>query len=260
MATLKGSQGFERHYAAIYGERWTRLKAALLTPRQGVPFQQGLTAPYYLDPASILCAQTLPVKENAVLGDFCAAPGGKTLVLASRLPPGATLIANEKSATRRTRLVNVLNRHLPEELRRRVMVRGWDAALFGRSQPLSFDGILLDVPCSSERHLLEQPQYLQKWGPGRGKHLAIQALALAASALDSLKPGGYLLYSTCSLNPEENDGVWEKLLKKRTCWEKIELKDLPGETTRWGKIILPDQHGGMGPLFFTLLRKNLPDL
>lgn len=260
MTQPKGPQGFDAFYSAIYGNRWPQLKTALFSPRRAIAFDEGLKTPYYLDKASILCAQVLPLSENSVVGDFCAAPGGKTLVLASKLPPGTLLIANEKSSARRSRLVTVINQHLPSELRNPIQIRGWDATRFGRTQPEYFDSILLDVPCSSERHLLEQPRYLAQWGPGRGKNLAIQALALAASALDSLKRGGYLLYSTCSLNPEENDGVWDKMSKKRTGWTKVDLPDLPGEATRWGRIILPDQNDGMGPLYLTLVRKTPENL
>lgn len=252
----KGPEGFERFYRDIWGDRWDSLRAALTQPRQGCRFEAGLLCPYTLDPASVFCAQCLPLPRDGWVGDLCAAPGGKTLVLAGRLPRGARLIANEKSTARRRRLLQVLDTHLPAAIREHINVWGLDATQFGRRFPEHFDSILLDVPCSSERHLLEKPSELNLWGPGRPKHLSIQALALAASALDSLRPGGYLLYCTCSVNPNENDGVWDRMTRKRTGWSRTPLPPGPGEETRWGRIILPDRCAGMGPLYFSLIRKT----
>jgi 16S rRNA C967 or C1407 C5-methylase (RsmB/RsmF family) len=256
MHPKKGPEGFDAFYHQIYQERWLELKQALLQPRKHYIFKEILKTPYYLDPASVFCANCLPLLPNSLVGDLCAAPGGKTLVLASRLPEGAYLIANEKSASRRKKLHEVLRNHLPADLNSRISIKGLDAGLLGKMMPQQFDSILLDVPCSSERHLMEQPKFLAQWGPGRGKSLAIQALALAASAFDSLKPGGYLLYSTCALNPLENDGVWDRMLKKRLGWQVVPLPEGPGMTTKWGRHILPDSDEGMGPLYLTLIRKN----
>ena len=92
--------------------------------------------------------------------------------------------------------------------------------------------------------------------------------ALLSSGWRMLKEGGYLLYSTCALNPSENDGVIEKLLKKFKDVEICEpavssdvqafcsAKLVEGEQTKYGRHVLPDSAGGAGPLYFCLLRKK----
>jgi 16S rRNA C967 or C1407 C5-methylase (RsmB/RsmF family) len=131
-----------------------------------------------------------------------------------------------------------------------------------------FDAILLDAPCSSERHVLADPKYLSEWSPSRIKTLSMAQWALLSSAWRMLKPSGYLLYSTCALSPDENDYVVAKLLKKfdnvKVCEPKIALNyknftdsELPEyENTEFGAHVLPDKAGGAGPLYFCLLQKN----
>ena len=79
----------------------------------------------------------------------------------------------------------------------------------------AFDAVLVDAPCSSERHLLHDPQEMATWTPKRTKQNAKRQLDILLQAIFAARPGGRLLYSTCSISPVENDDVVEKLLKKR---------------------------------------------
>ncbi|MDR2078684.1 MAG: 16S rRNA methyltransferase, partial [Treponema sp.] len=108
--------------------------------------------PYALDRASVLAARSLRLPPAGIILDACAAPGGKSLVIASALGEGPWLLANEFSARRRGRLIRVLDGHLDAEKRARVRVSGFDAAALGgrRREQGRFSGILLDAPCSSE--------------------------------------------------------------------------------------------------------------
>ena len=137
-----------------------------------------------------------------------------------------------------------------------IRVTGFDGSKWCLFEKEVFDAILLDAPCSSERHLLHSPEHLKKWSPSRSKNLAVRQYSLAVSALDTLKPGAFLLYSTCSLSPLENDGIIRKMLKKRKGLFEVIPSDVPeGENTDFGKLILPDKDG-WGPLYFCLLRKS----
>jgi 16S rRNA C967 or C1407 C5-methylase (RsmB/RsmF family) len=88
---------------------------------------------------------------------------------------------------------------------------GHDATLWFRHETERHHRILLDVPCSSERHLISSHIHLARWIPARTKHHSIQAFAMPASALEVVTIGGFIFYSTCALSPAENDGAVEKL-------------------------------------------------
>ena len=118
------------------------------------------------------------------------------------------------------------------------------------------DAILLDAPCSSERHVIQSAQHLAMWSPSRPKRLAIEQYSLLASAFMALRKGGHLLYSTCSVNPQEDEAVVAKLFTRQNgLVEEIMLDDPRAEKREHGCIIMPDSSGGLGPLYYCLLRK-----
>lgn len=266
-----GASAFESWYGELYGARWPALRTALLVPVRHATWERGLVAPYYLDSGSIEAALALPPPdEGGSVLDMCAAPGGKTLVLASRLPAGAGITANEFSRDRKVRLVSVLDGHLPPAVRERVTVTGRDASRWSRYEQAAYDRILLDAPCSSERHVLSAPAYLDQWSPARIRNLAQRQWALLSGAWLVLRPGGYLVYSTCALSPGENDGVLARLVSKYDDVEIIdplsaqghqasippELASSRAERTEWGRHVLPDTADGAGPLYYALARKK----
>jgi 16S rRNA (cytosine1407-C5)-methyltransferase len=251
---------FEAYYHAVYGNRWADLRESLLWPSAPVPFVAGLVKPYMLDHASVLAARSLrlPGADGEIL-DACAAPGGKTLVLASAMSAkgidgggGSRLLANELSAERRRRLAEVLNAHLEKEKREQVTISGFDAAAQGgrKSEQGRFSAILLDAPCSSERHVIQSEKALAEWKPARPRFLAGRQWALLSSAFLLLAPGGSLVYATCALSPEENDAVAARLFRKYGDAAILDAPDFAeGEKTEYGRIILPDVCGGMGPMY-----------
>ncbi len=259
---LSGEERFEKYYGDLYGQRWQTLKEALLKETDPVSLSEELISPYYMDRASILAASILPISENNSVLDMCAAPGGKTLTIALRLKGKGSLISNDRSAARRNRLLKVLDDCLPPDYRSIVKVTGHDSTTWSLHEKDVYDRILLDAPCSSERHVLTDASALSIWSPKRPKQLAIQQFAMLAAALDAAKPGGCILYSTCSICNLENEFVIGKLFKKRAgMFEEIdmledhpELKDL-SEGLEHGRIVLPDAQNGAGPLYFCLLRK-----
>ena len=265
---LTGAEGFHTYYSGIFGERWESLKKSLFLEPDHVQFNAGGKEPYFLDSASVRCAVSLPLKDAESILDMCAAPGGKTLVLAASMEQRANLLSNERSADRKLRLSHTVENCLPEEISSRVTVICKDGAVLCLSKANQFDRILLDAPCSSERYVIQDPNYLKDWSPSRIKTLSMAQWALLSSGWRMLKEGGYLLYSTCALNPSENDGVIEKLLKKFKDVEICEpavssdvqafcsAKLVEGEQTKYGRHVLPDSAGGAGPLYFCLLRKK----
>ena len=274
-----GAEAFEAYYAALFGDRWPALREALLKETQPVAFSVRGGKPYYLDQASIYAAQALPPLDEGSYLDMCAAPGGKTLVLASGMGQEAHIQANELSRSRRARLLTVLAEHLPPDISTRIEVTGYDAATLPRYRRACCDRILLDAPCSSERHVITDAKYLACWTPARVKMLAQRQWALLSAAFLLLKPGGFLVYATCALADAENDGVVQKLLKKYGKEAAVhngtaatpyaadtetaagnDTKLIASEKTLFGRRFLPDTCTGAGPLYFSLIEKiNSPD-
>lgn len=255
-APTGGAADFDAYFSQIYGDRWPGLKEALQKTADPENWIDGLVKPYYLDRASVIAASQLGVCPGDQVLDLCAAPGGKSLVLALGLQGQGSLTSNDRSADRRGRLKKVLQEHLPENFQTVVQVSGHDACRWGLYEQGIYDKILLDAPCSSERHVLTSPVHLAQWSPNRTKVLAQQALAMLCSALEALKPGGKLLYSTCSISPWENELLVERFEKKRPDqWIEVET-DGPGEKKTKGRIILPDQEGGCGPMYYCLIQKH----
>jgi len=251
---------FDEYYSTVFESRWPSIREALRrSPRYyplPTPTPEDENREYYLDEASYRTAlQLQPQDGNSVL-DMCAAPGGKSLSLLKSFP-GIRLTSNEWSSARRARLKRVLEEHLTPAEYSGVKVSGYDARTWFRYEKAAYDYILLDVPCSSERHILNSPKHLQTWSPARSTHLAIQAFIILASALEVIKPGGILLYSTCALSPLENDGVIEKLYKKRPARFELQPACLSfGEKTRYGWQVLPDNSDGRGPMYLALIKRS----
>ena len=219
---------------------------------------------YRMDPASLFPAKALQAKPGELILDMCAAPGGKTLVvmedLASaqgELDSSGTLVANELSTKRKFRMMSVFKRYLPSDVRRMVKIRGVDGSIIGVERKEVFDRILLDAPCSGERGVINKKSELEKWKPKRSKNFGIRQYALVSSAFMALKPGGRLVYSTCSISPYENDEVIEKLHKRREGEFEVIPTPFPeeGEPTKYGTQFLPDKKG-WGPIYYSIIEKK----
>jgi 16S rRNA (cytosine1407-C5)-methyltransferase len=254
------NRGFESYYQNIYGSRWSSLRESLLAPPASVAYGGGLTKPYIMDRASVLAALSVKLPESGIILDSCAAPGGKSLVIASRMGKAAELLSNELSAGRRRRLVNVLDEHLDAETRSRVKVSGFDAAGLGgkKSERGRFAAILLDVPCSSERHVLRNEKALEAWTAARPRFLARRQWSLLSAAFLLLKPGASLVYAACAISDEENDAVVSRLFAKygeELIREEPEFSE--GEKTTYGRLILPDACQGMGPMYVAVFSKRV---
>ncbi|MFC1586261.1 RsmB/NOP family class I SAM-dependent RNA methyltransferase [Fibrobacterota bacterium] len=252
----KGPEGFENYYREVFGSRWKDLKQSLLAKPRYKELKDGLVEPYFLDDASFIAACMLDVRDGDRVLDMCAAPGGKSLVLSGRMGETGTLQANDRSTARRIRLKTVLNRHLPEPVRKRVSISGRDAVSWCLREKNAYDRLLLDAPCSSERHVINSPYHLGKWSLSRIKRLSRQQYAMLVSALEVIRPGGTILYCTCALTPAENDGVIGRACAKRA--GKIEILPIivaQGEKTRYGWQIYPDICLGSGPMYVCKIKR-----
>ena len=177
-------------------------------------------------PSSIAASLALDPRPGESVLDMCAAPGSKTSHLAALMNNEGRLIANDLSKARSHRLRSVL-----DLLGAKATVRVGPGERIGRREPETYDRILVDAPCSGEGMMnAEDPRTYARWKPKTPARLASRQKSLLHSAIEALKPGGTIVYSTCTFAPEENELVVERALKVydgRVGLETIEL-DLPG--------------------------------
>lgn len=135
--------------------------------------------------------------------DMAAAPGSKTTQIAARMGNKGAILANEYSASR----VKVLHANISRCGISNVALTHFDGRVFGAALPETFDAVLLDAPCSGEGVVRKDPDALRNWSQESSHAIAQTQLALIDSAFHALRPGGTLIYSTCTLNPEENQQI-----------------------------------------------------
>lgn len=243
---------FEDYYAKVWGARWPSLRAALLQDKTYTtiyPQNDVGNKPYYLDVASQRIADYLKVSSCDRVLDMCAAPGGKAMVLLNAMNGQGFFWGNDKE--RFARLQRVLSSYPQDNKKLTAM----DARTMGIKIKDKFSKILLDAPCSSEWHWLQDPSLMQCWRLSRPKRLMIDQYALLASAVMLLDVRGSILYVTCAINPYENQAVIAKAMKR--LGSQIRVDDFVpdfAEDAGLGFYCLPDV-GNNGPLYGCLLHK-----
>ncbi len=228
---------------------------ALFRPARHPYYHAGL---YYLqEPSAMTPASRLPIAPGDRVLDLCAAPGGKATELGARLDGTGVLVANDVSASRARALLknlelfgipNVLvTTELPEKL----------ADYF----PGYFDKILIDAPCSGEGMFRKDPAIMKSWeknGPAHFVPIQRQILKCAAAML---RPGGMLLYSTCTFSLQENEENMEWFMDQYPHMRLIPMEGYggfaPGMTARTQRCvrIWPHRMNGEGH-FLALWQKD----
>ena len=132
--------------------------------------------------------------------DLCAAPGGKTTQLLSHLDPSSLLVANEVVPARAT----VLAENVARWGCSNVAVTSSDPAAFTTLKDF-FDFVLVDAPCSGEGMFRKDPRAVAEWSPDTVRLCAARQRRILADVWPALRPGGFLVYSTCTFNPFENE-------------------------------------------------------
>jgi 16S rRNA (cytosine967-C5)-methyltransferase len=158
---------------------------------------------YLQDEASQLVAQLLDAQQGERVLDLCAAPGGKTTMIAER----AFVVAGDRSATRMETVVATTKLHELESVQPVIL----DAAEQLPFRPETFDRVLVDVPCSGTGTLRRNPEIRWRLKPADIVVLAQQQKRILSRASEMVKPGGRLVYSTCSVEREENEDVIEEV-------------------------------------------------
>ncbi|KAK8189580.1 S-adenosyl-L-methionine-dependent methyltransferase [Phyllosticta paracitricarpa] len=336
----KGKQKLaeKKHHLPFPPPKPTTIHLSPASQRQAQ--QQQLLTHWNMDAASALAAHMLDVQPGDKVLDLCSAPGGKSVALAQLIfasqhhyhnqhqhqhqqpphptpttdPPQASgcLHTNEPDGPRAKRLLANLRCYLPQSLftppTKAVQTFSLDASIASRflsalpHGAAGYDRVLLDAPCSSERHVIQAharaatagriaDDDMARWRPGASRALQKTQVGLLVTALRAVRVGGRVLYSTCSVERGENDGVVERVREvlekerrkesvwvrgwdvrvemgrkgerggggegEREAWERVERGlELWADETEYGRIAVPDVgEGRWGPLFFCVITK-----
>jgi len=218
---------------------------------------------YYVQEASSMFMDTIYKHiqqdgESAKVLDLCAAPGGKSTLLASLLKPEDLLVSNEIIKTR----VPVLSDNLTRWGISNVIVTNNDAKDFARV-PGFFDVILVDAPCSGSGMFRKDPEAMEEWSADNVNLCHQRQERILADVYPALREDGYLIYSTCSYSVEENENILDWLCREfdfesiripiEADWGIVESQS--AEHKVWGYRFYPDKIKGEG-LFAACLRKT----
>lgn len=168
---------------------------------------------YMQNLSSMLPPLFLDLHEDMLILDMCAAPGSKTTQMAAMMNNNSTIIANEINGIRRQRL----EYNLKKQGVKCVQVIGEDGRKVGKLYREKFDRVLLDAPCSGEGTInVRKSESYKMWNKKMISKNAKLQKQLLKSGIDALKPGGILVYSTCTISPEENEEVIDFIIKSCT--------------------------------------------
>lgn len=190
--------------------------AAYLDARPAFTFDPALhQGRYYVQDASSMAiaavvrrlVASMPADAAITYLDACAAPGGKTTAALDALPPEAVVIANEYDYRR----ANILAENVAKWGRPGVIVTRGDTSQFSALRDF-FDIIAADVPCSGEGMMRKDAVAIDQWSPALVSDCAARQRDIIANLWPALKPGGYLIYSTCTFNRLENEDIIEAII------------------------------------------------
>lgn len=192
--------------------------------------------------------------------DLCAAPGGKTTQIAAVLRGEGLLISNEPEPSRAKVLAANLERM---GVRNAAVVNAYPDALAKRWKE-RFDAILCDAPCSGEGMFRRDPESRTQWNPASPAGCAKRQAEILDRAAEMLRPGGRMVYSTCTFNRNENEETIEAFLERHPdfSYEDFELPEV-GRSSKGCIRIWPHHVRGDGHFAARLRKmgeKELPDL
>ncbi|WAM32955.1 RsmF rRNA methyltransferase first C-terminal domain-containing protein [Caldicellulosiruptor morganii] len=179
---------------------------------------------YIQEPSAMFPVEALDVKEGEKVLDLCAAPGGKTIQIAAKIGPKGMLVSNDIKPARIKALVkNVENLGLTN-----VVILNNKPKEIAESYGAYFDKILVDAPCSGEGMFRKDPASARKWTSNHPQKYVNLQRSIMTEVDELLKVGGEIVYSTCTFEIEENEGIIDWFLRKHKNYEVVEIKKYPG--------------------------------
>lgn len=185
---------------------------------------------YVQDPGAMSTATALDIPPHFRVADLCAAPGGKSSQIAERLGEDGFLLSNEYIPKRAKIIVGNLERLGVKN----AAVTSLDTAELADFYPDYFDLVVVDAPCSGEGMFRKSDEALAEWSEENVLRCADRQREIIKNGAAMVKPGGYLLYSTCTYSEEENEQVVSYLLNERADLSLMDVKEELRAATRDG--------------------------
>ena len=206
---------------------------------------------YLQEPSALSAVSVLDPQPGERVLDLCAAPGGKSTQIAGLMQGRGLLVCNEPVPAR----AQILSRNVERMGVRNAIVTSAMPAQLAPRFPAFFDRILVDAPCSGEGMFRRQPEARDEWSAGSPRGCADRQLEILEAAAKMLAPGGALVYSTCTFNDTENEGVLARFTAAHPefALEAFELPGLPSGSRGYVHLY-PHEIRGEGH-FVSLLRK-----
>ena len=179
--------------------------------------------------ASMLPILVLDPQENELLLDLCAAPGSKATHAAERMAPSGVVVANEPISGR----VNMLASNRGRLSLHNVIITQHDGRHVGRIPKPGFDAIVADVPCTGSATSRKNKDVWWSWSPKGGRTMFQLQVDIASRGAQLLRPGGLMVYSTCSIDPVENEAVIAELVRKCPWMEVVDIDESNVEGLVW---------------------------
>lgn len=180
---------------------------------------------YYIqEPSAMAVVEALHPQAGERVLDVAAAPGGKATQIAVHMRHQGLLIANEVHSMR----AKILSENIERLGITNAIVTNEEVSRLAERFPQYFDRILLDAPCSGEGMFRKDEDARVEWSPAAVHACSIRQDQLLELASQMLKPGGKLVYSTCTFSPEENEHVIEKFLQKHPDWHLLPVPNYAG--------------------------------
>ncbi|XP_043110423.1 5-methylcytosine rRNA methyltransferase NSUN4 isoform X2 [Puntigrus tetrazona] len=236
------------------------------------PAGSGILGYYLLDAASVLPVLALDVQAGHTVLDLCAAPGGKTLALL-QTHSVSCLWANDLSGSRTARLRRTLQSYLPKEFldENKIHVTSMDGRQLGMTEEKSFDRVLVDVPCTTDRHsaMVEENNIFKRSRTKERQKLPLLQTQLLLAGIQATRQGGNIVYSTCSLSQLQNECVVQQAinLAQQELGITVQVQDLRWFAQRFsgtfhfapqlsvGELALPHLCANFGPIYMCKLER-----
>ena len=219
---------------------------------------------YFQEPSAMSTVSALPIEEDDYILDLCAAPGGKATQAGALLGKNGLLVANEIIRNRSAILSDNIERFGLSN----TIVTNETPQRLSEKYPDFFDKIIVDAPCSGEGMFRKEPQAIDEWSEEHTVSCGVRQKHILDCAMKMLRGGGYIVYSTCTFAPAENEQVCAYMLENYNV-ELIKPQNLDMLScgkTEWSdsdynmentRRIFPHKHNGEG--HFVALFHSLDD-